>query len=112
MENSALTAKFGKSGLISIFSGKYHLNHRKFQYNKELSKTSSKNINISFEFTLTNIGRVDNTFFLQSPNQNISVSISTVFTTEVFLGIAIVSWPYCNLNPRSLNSIQTFQIDR
>ena len=61
------------------------------QSQKEKSKTSSKNINISFEFTLTNIGRVDNTFFLQSPNQNISVSISTVFTTEVFLGIAIVS---------------------
>ena len=32
-----------------------------------------------------------------------------VFTTEVFFEVAIESWPEWNLNPRPLNSVQTFQ---
>ena len=30
-----------------------------------------------------------------------------VFTTEVFLKVAIESWPEWDLNPRPLNSVQT-----
>ena len=38
----------------------------------------------------------------------IYVYIYMVFTTEVFLEVDIESWPEQNLNPRPLNSVQTF----
>ena len=33
-----------------------------------------------------------------------------VFTTEGFLKVAIYIWPKWDLNPQSLNSVQTFQL--